>query len=326
MDGPTPVPPDDPRLSHLERQLTLQQMRIFKAAVEHRNFTRAADALRLSQPAVTQQVHSMEKTFGRALFFSGRGAAEVTAEGTAVYQSICRILANVRELDQAAADVGRATQGTVHVAGDSTFGTYVLPRAVARFQEASPTVHIELAVARGSSIRDRLLRRDSDVGVSRHVWEDERLVSAPLIEDELRCFAAPSHPLSRRSRVRLEDLSRRVMLVRAARSESSAPVERLFRDRGLNLDPAMEVDDNEVRKRAAIEGLGAAVLSAYAVRAELDAGLLVDLAAEGFPLRLTWHSVCLRHLSLAPAAEAFRQYLHSGTWLPPAMAAARPTS
>ncbi|HEV1996968.1 MAG TPA: LysR family transcriptional regulator, partial [Candidatus Dormibacteraeota bacterium] len=201
--------PDLGRLSHLERQLTLQQMRIFKAAVEHRNFTRAADALSLSQPAVTQQIHSMEKTFGRALF-AGRGAAELTTLGTAVYQSVCRILANVRDLDEAAAPRGQLTQGTVHVSGDTTFGTYVLPRAVAGFQNSSPRVRVEMSVARGSSIRDRLLRRDADVGISGHLWADDRIVSSPLIQNELRCFCAPSHPLSRRSRVRLEDLSRRV--------------------------------------------------------------------------------------------------------------------
>lgn len=304
---------DGGRMTHLERQLTLQQMRIFKAAVEHRNFTRAADALGVSQPAVTQQVHSMERTFGGPLF-AGRGAAEVTALGTAVYQGVCRILANVRELDAAAADPGQFTHGTVYVAGDNTFGTYVLPRAVAGFQSSRPRVRIEMSVARGSSIRDRLLRRDADVGISAHVWDDDRIVSAPLIANELRCFGAPSHPLARRSQVRLEDLSRRVLLVRAAKSESSETVERLFRDRGLNLDPAMEIDDNEARKRAAIEGLGVAVLSTYAVRAEVDAGLLVALGAEGFPLRRTWHSVWLRHLKLAPSAEAFRQYLCSGSW------------
>ena len=297
-----------------ERQLTLQQMRIFKGAVEHKNFTRAAEALSLTQPAVTQQVQSLEKIFGRPLFAT-RGAAELTPLGAAVYERVCRILAEVRELDRAATDPGLLATGTVHVAGDSTFGTYVLPRAVAGFRTETSGVRVQMAVAPGSSIRQRLLQRDADLGISGHVWNDERICSVPLLENELHCFCAPSHPLSGRSRVRLEDLSRRVLLVQASRSASSQTVERLFRNREVNLDPAMEINDNEARKRAAIEGLGVAVLSSYAVRAEVGDGLLVPLPAEGFPLRRTWYSVWLRHLSLRPSAEAFRRYLCSGTWL-----------
>ena len=297
-----------------ERQLTLQQMRIFKGAVECKNFTRAAQALSLTQPAVTQQVQAMEKIFGRPLF-AGRGAAQVTPIGAAVYERVCRILAEVRELDEVAADPDLLAVSTVNVAGDTTFGTYVLPRAVAGFQNETTRVRVKMAVAPGSSIRERLLRREADVGISGHVWNDDRIGSVPLLENELSCFCAPSHPLSRRNRVRLEDLARRVLLVQASKSGSSTTVTRLSRDRDVNLDPAMEINDNEARKRAAIEGLGVAVLSSYAVRAEVGAGLLVPLPAEGFPLRRTWYSVWLRHLSLGPSAEAFRQYLCSGVWL-----------
>ncbi|MDQ6747554.1 MAG: LysR substrate-binding domain-containing protein, partial [Candidatus Dormibacteraeota bacterium] len=204
--------------------------------------------------------------------------------------------------------------GTVHVAGDTTFGTYVLPRAVAGFQTESPRVRVQMSVTRGRSVRERLLRRDADLGITGDAWEDDRFASVPLIDNELRCYCAPSHPLSRR-RVRIEDLSRRVLLARTSRPGAVDSIERLFLERNVNLDPAMVIEDNEARKRAAIEGLGVAVLSTYAVRAEVDAGLLVTLDAEGFPLRRTWHSVWLRQLKLAPAPEAFRRYLCAGAWL-----------
>lgn len=299
----------------LERQLTLQQLRVFKSVVEHRNFTRAAEALFLTQPAVTHQVQGLARTMGQPLFV-GRDPGQLTPVGQRVYEKACSIVADLRDLDGAVADAEENVAGAVRVAGDITFGTYILPRAVAGFHSDSPGVRVHMAVTRGNSIRDRLLRRDADVGIVSHDWDDERICSTPLLDNEVRCFAAPDHPLACRSAVRLEDLARRVLLVSEVASGSSRTVQALFQGRNVNLDPAMEIADNEARKRAAIEGLGVAILSTYAVRAEVGAGLLVALPAEGFPIQRTWHSVWLRNLRLPPSAEAFLQYLCSGAWRP----------
>jgi len=249
---------------------------------------------------VTQQIQALEKTFGHALFV-GRGASGLTPFGHAVYEKVCRILADVRDLDEAASDRGLETLGTVHVAADTTFGLYVLPRAVAGFQKESPEIRVQTVVARGTSIRDRLLRCDADGGIAGHVWNDDRLSSVPLFENELNCFCAPTHPLAHRNRVRLEDLSRRVLLMREAKSGSSETVERGFRDRGLSLDPAMEIADNEV---ASWPPLRASVwlccpTMPSAPRSPRDS--LFPSAPRDSRYGGTWHSVWLRHLTLGSA-------------------------
>ena len=129
------MPPKDnsSRSQHMERRLTLRQMRIFKSAVDHRNFTKAAEALGLTQPAITQQIQSLERIIGEALFY-GRGPAELTPMGGTVYEKVCRILVHVRELDRAANNADVLIVAEVRVTGDTTFGTYVLPKAVAAFQ------------------------------------------------------------------------------------------------------------------------------------------------------------------------------------------------
>ena len=91
----------------------------------------------------------------------------------------------------------------------------------------------------------------------------------------------------------------------------------LFRRANLSLRPAMEITDNEARKRAAVEGLGVAVLSTEAVRSELAVGLLVPLMVEAFPLRSTWHAVWLAGRKLPAAADAFREFITVASWFHP---------
>ncbi|HEV1996967.1 MAG TPA: LysR substrate-binding domain-containing protein [Candidatus Dormibacteraeota bacterium] len=318
MDGNETVQDRRPRRggaapSQLERQLTLQQLRVFKSVVEHRNFTRAAEALFLTQPAVTHQVQALAKTMGQPLF-TGRGATCLTPLGEIVYEKACHILADLRELNEAVEDVENLRSGTVRVAGDATFGTYILPRAVGAFRSVFPDVQVQLAVAHGSSIRDRLLRHEAELGVVGRLWQDSRIRSQPVMENVVACYCAPTHPLANRGPVELTDVAESVLLLREPGSGLSDAVQRLFGQAGLHLLPAMEIADNEARKRAAIEGLGVAVLSRYAVRSELAVGLLVPLAVGGFPVRQTWHAVWLKDRELPPSAEAFKSFLCAESW------------
>jgi DNA-binding transcriptional LysR family regulator len=307
------VPGSSPAGSLLERQVTLQQLRIFKSVVDHHNFTRAAEALFLTQPAVTHQIQALARTMGQPLF-TGRGPAGLTAVGEVVYEKACRILADLRELDEAVDNVDRLRAGSLRIAGDVTFGTYILPRAVSAFHAIHPNIEVHMAVSQGSTIRDRLLHHDADLGVVGRLWDDSRIGAQAVIENVVACYCSPSHHLAHRTPVALEELADRTLLVREAGSGLSDGVMRLFADASVRMRPAMEITDNEARKRAAVEGLGVAVLSTFAVRSELAVGLLVPLQAEGFPLHLMWHAVWLGDRELSSAARAFKEFLCSEAW------------
>src|ERR1700689_463900 len=112
----------------LERSITLRQLRIFTSVVEHRSFTRAAEALSLTQPAVTHQMQALARAVGRPLLDPGSPAPGLTALGHAG-----RILAMIGDAQEAMDDVAGLRAGRVHVAGDTTVGIYVLPDAMAAF-------------------------------------------------------------------------------------------------------------------------------------------------------------------------------------------------
>lgn len=300
--------------SPLERQITLHQLRIFKTVVDLQGFTRAADALSLSQSAVTHQVQAFARSLGHPLFRTGRRNLELTPVGSALYERAGRILALVRETSEALDDLAGLRSGSVRIAGDTTVGIYVLPDALAAFSALHPGIELSLEVVNRKRVRELLLGGDADLGVAGRLWEDDVLEAEPFMGNELMCFCAPGHPLIQREPLEPGDLLEGPLLLRELGSGTRESAEEILRDHGVDPHPAMQMASNGALKRAVAKGLGVTVLSSYAVRLELELGLLHRLQVHGFPVTRTWHVIWARERILSPAAQAFRQHLQATDW------------
>jgi DNA-binding transcriptional LysR family regulator len=298
----------------LERSITLRQLRIFTSVIEHRSFTRAAEALSLTQPAVTHQMQALAKAVGRPLLDPGSRAPVLTAVGQALHERAGRILAMVGDAQEAMDDVAGLRAGRVHVAGDTTVGIYVLPDAMAAFHREHPGVALSLDVVNRVQVRELLLEGIADVGVIGTLWDDDVLEAEPFLENALMCFCAPGHPLADREPLQPIDLLDGPLLLREPGSGTRESAERILRDAGVEPLAAMEMASNGALKRAVAGGLGVTVLSTYAVRLELQVGLLRPLRVAGFPVERMWHVTWSRERLLSPAAAAFRAFLHSPDW------------
>ena len=301
-------------VASLERRLTLHQLRIFKTVVDHGHFTRAAEALALSQPAVTQQLQGMRRALGQALFQPGRGSVELTPLGELLYARAVRILALVQETGEAIEDLVGLRQGRVRVAGDTTVGTYVLPDALAAFHRLHPGIALTLDVVNRSRVRELMVNGEADLGVVGRLWDDEVFEAEPLLENELICLSNPDHPLVSREPLRAADLLEGPLLIREPGSGTRESTEEILRMQGVTPVAAMALASNGALKRAVAGGLGVTVLSAHAVRLEIAAGVLRPLRVEGFPVHRTWHVVWPRERVSSHAALAFRDYLQSTDW------------
>src|ERR1700676_3267161 len=292
--------------AELERRITLRQLRIFTSVVEHRSFTRAAEALSLTQPAVTHQMQALARAAGQPLLDPGIRQPTLTAAGLALYERAGRILATVSDAQEALEDIARLGAGRVHVVGDTTVGIYVLPDAVAAFHREHPGVAMSLDVVNRVRVRDLLLTGGADVGVVGTLWDDDLLEAEPFLANSLMCFCAPSHPLITREPLNPADLLDGPLLLRERGSGTRESAERILRGGGIEPVAAMEMASNGALKRAVAGGLGVTVLSTYAVRLELQLGLLRPLAVRGFPVQRMWHVTWARDRLLSPAAAAFR--------------------
>jgi DNA-binding transcriptional LysR family regulator len=300
--------------TRLERSITLRQLRIFTSVIEQRSFTRAAEALSLTQPAVTHQMQALARAVGRPLLDPGSRAPVLTAVGQALHDRAGRILAMVGDAQEAMDDVAGLRAGRVHVAGDTTVGIYVLPDAMAAFHREHPGVALSLDVVNRAQVRELLLEGIADVGVIGTLWDDDVLDAEPFLENSLMCFCAPGHPLAEREPLQPVDLLDGPLLLREPGSGTRESAERILRDAGVEPVPAMEMASNGALKRAVAGGLGVTVLSTYAVRLELQVGLLRPLRVAGFPVERMWHVTWTRERLLRPAAAAFRAFLHSPDW------------
>jgi LysR family transcriptional regulator, low CO2-responsive transcriptional regulator len=300
--------------TRLERSITLRQLRIFTSVIEQRSFTRAAEALSLTQPAVTHQMQALARAVGRPLLDPGSRAPVLTAVGRALHDRAGRILAMVGDAQEAMDDVAGLRAGRVHVAGDTTVGIYVLPDAMAAFHREHPGVALSLDVVNRAQVRELLLEGIADVGVIGTLWDDDVLDAEPFLENSLMCFCAPGHPLAEREPLQPVDLLDGPLLLREPGSGTRESAERILRDAGVEPLAAMEMASNGALKRAVAGGLGVTVLSTYAVRLELQVGLLRLLRVAGFPVERMWHVTWTRERLLSPAAAAFRAFLHSPDW------------
>ena len=300
--------------SPLERQITLHQLRVFKTVVDLQGYTRAAEALSLSQSAITHQVQAFATSLGHPLFHRGRRTLELTTVGAALYERAGRILALVRETGEALDAIVGLRSGSVRIAGDTTVGIYVLPDALAAFNATHPEIELSLDVVNRKRVRELLLSGDADLGVAGRLWDDDLLEDEPFMGNELMCFSAPGHPLARRRSLEPGDLLAGPLLLREPGSGTRESAEEILREHGVEPQPAMQMASNGALKRAVAKGLGVTVLSSYAVRLELELGLLHQLDVRGFPVRRMWHVVWARERILSPATQAFRSHLHAPDW------------
>lgn len=296
----------------LERRLTLRQLRIFKTVVDQRNFTRAAEQLCLTQPAVTHQMQTLARAIGQPLFQTGR-TFELTPVGRATYERAGRVLALVRETGEAIDELTGLRKGSVRVAGDTTASVYVLPDALAAFHREHPDIQLRLEVVKRDDVRDLLLRGEVDLGILNVIGNDPLLTVAPLLDTEFNCFAAPTHPLaSRKGPLEPRDLAGAPLLVREIGSGTRAASDEVLNAAGVR--PDLEMANNGALKRAVAGGLGVTIISVHAVHLELTLGLLKALEVRGFPIRRTWHIAWAAERLLSPAARAFFTFLCGSQW------------
>ena len=300
--------------SPLERLITLHQLRVFKTVVDLQGFTRAAEALSLSQSAVTHQVQAIARALGQPLFHGGRRTLELTPVGSALYGRAGRILALVRETSEALDDIAGLRSGSVRIAGDTTVGIYVLPDALAAFNAEHPDIELSLEVVNRAQVRKLLLSGDADLGVAGRLWEDDLLEAEPFMGNELMCYSTPDHPLAHREPIEPGDLLEGPLLLREPGSGTRETVEEILRAHGVEPRPAMQMASNGALKRAVAKGLGVTALSSYAVRLELKLGILHPLHVRGFPVQRMWHVIWAKERVLSPATQAFRRHLQTLNW------------
>ncbi|NCA70092.1 MAG: LysR family transcriptional regulator [Sphingobacteriia bacterium] len=288
--------------------ISLRQLKVFDAVARHLSYTRAAEELHLTQPAVSMQVRQLEEEVGLPLFERLGNRILLTGAGREVFDYGRGINDALRELQEVLESLKGVSRGRLHLAVASTVN-YFAPRLLASFQTHYPGIALQLDVTN----RERLIRLLHDNAVDLVLMgippSGVEVESEPFMENPLVVIAPPEHPLASQRRIPATRLAEEVFVMREPGSGTRQTMERFFSERGLILRHGMQMTRNEAVKQAVRSGLGLSVVSLHTLELELETGRLVILDVEGFPDRRQWYLAYRQGKRLSPAANAFRDFV-----------------
>jgi len=289
-------------------RVTLRQLEVFAAVARNLSYTRAAEALHLSQPAVSMQVKQLEEAVGLPLFEQLGKKIYLTEAGREL-QTYSRIIA--QQLAEAASvldELKGIQRGHLYITVATT-ANYFIPKLLADFSARYPGIKISLNVTNREGTLKQLDENETDLVIMGKPPDGHDLEAQPFRENPLVVVAPPGHPLVAQKRIPLTRLSQETFLVRETGSGTRIAMERFFREANVEITTGMEAGSNEAVKQSVQAGLGLGLLSRDTLSMELKLHRLKILEVEGFPILRHWHVVHRKGKRLAAGARAFKEFL-----------------
>jgi DNA-binding transcriptional LysR family regulator len=290
------------------KNATLRQLKVFEAVARHRSFSRAAEELHLTQPAVSTQVSKLEEHAGLPLFEQLGKKIHLTPAGAQMLQSSREIIQKFQEAEEAMAQFKGVSGGRLNVSVISA-GDYFFPRLLVEFAQRHEGVTLNFGVCNREELLTQLKENVTDLAVMVRPPGEEDTVAEPFAPHPYVIVAAPDHPLARTPRIPVYRIVREPFVVREKGSDTWNSMVEGFGGNLPGLNIAMEIRSTETIKQAVMAGMGVSFLSAHTISRELQAGSLAVLDVQGFPLMLNWYVVHRRAKRLPPVAQAFKNFL-----------------
>ncbi|MET0052650.1 MAG: LysR family transcriptional regulator [Candidatus Thiodiazotropha sp.] len=287
---------------------TLRQLKVFQVVAEHLNYTRAAKALHLTQPAVSMQVKQLEEAVGLPLFEQAGKKILLSEAGREIYQYARTIFQTFEEMEEVIASLKGLGTGHLNIAVASTVN-YFAPRLLAAFARSYPGIDLHLDVTNRQRLMGLLKSNHIDIVLMGLPPEDIDLEYEPFMENPLVVIAPPGHPLEGVSRVPVQRLKDEVFIMREEGSGTRLAMERFFAEQHIEISAGMQMTRNEAIKQAVRAGMGLSVVSTHTIELEVETGRLVILDIEGFPQQRHWYLVHRKNKRLSPSARAFVDFV-----------------
>jgi DNA-binding transcriptional LysR family regulator len=290
------------------KHVTLRQLKVFEAVARHLSFSRAAEELHLTQPAVSMQVKQLEEQAGLPLTEMVGKKVFLTAAGDEVARHARRVAQQLREASEALDAIKGVRGGRLSIGVIST-AKYFAPRLIAEFLRRKPGIELNLGVHNRETIVRQLADNEIDLAIMGQPPQEFTTVSEAFADHPLVIVAPPDHPLASRKEVAPALLNEEAFLIREPGSGTRATMERYFADVGIVPRQVTEMVGNETIKQAVMAGLGLAFISAHTVSLECEVGRLVKLPVTGTPIMRRWFVVHRAEKELLPVAETFKDFL-----------------
>jgi DNA-binding transcriptional LysR family regulator len=302
--------------------MDFEQLKTFQLVSRLKSFSRAAEKLGVTQPAISAQVRSLENEVGARLFDREGGKVTFTAAGRLFepfaehcLQCHSHILAGVSELYQ-------SPRGEISVSTSEATSLYVLPTVFAQFKKLYSRVHLSIVRSERSRTLEAVFSREVDFGIVSLPVKDSRLVMHTIHKDDVVLVTSPTHPLSVRDTVKLDEILQYPLLM-MKHGRQREKINHFFHSRDVQPRVAMELESSELLKRLIGAGIGMGFLPNINVHADVEAGLLKAMKVEGMRVQRELALVFRKDKTLTKAAHAFLEVATNGAKILPAPAKAR---
>jgi len=285
------------------RRITFRQLETFAAVSRLNSFTKAADALHLTQPAVSIQIKQIVDTVGLPLFEQNGRDIALSPAGEELLKTVRSLDDIWNRFESAIDELKGLKRGKLRVALVTT-AKYFLPRMLGAFCKHYPEIDLELEIANRENIVQRLRNNQDDIYVMSYPPDDLDIVRRPFLDNEY-VVVAPSSHWAVGKQLSLPELAGEPFLLREVGSGSRHVIDQHMRESGTQLKVRLALASNEAIRDLVITGMGLSVLSRHALGNDLERDGLAILNVDGFPLKQAWNVVYLRTKILSLPAQAF---------------------
>ena len=284
--------------------MDFEQLKAFLEVARSSSFSRAAEKLFRTQPAISSQIRALENEIGARLFDRSGGRVKLTSGGKLFLQYAEQALQSKRNIIRAVADLERIPQGDLIVSANEATCLYILPQVFAQFKQQYPRVAVSIARNERAGTLEAVLSQEVDFGAVSIPVNDQRLTVLPIHKDEMVVITPAGHPLSRSGKTGLEQIAAYPLLL-PKQGRTRDRLDQLFSKHQLKAHVSMELDSSELLKRFVAAGVGVGFLARSNTIADRKAGLLAVVELAEINIERNLALVYRKDKMLSRAAEAF---------------------
>lgn len=287
---------------------TLRQIQTFEAVARLKSYSRAAEEMHVTQPTVSKQIKQLHEELELPLLEQLGKKIFLTEAGEELYKICSQWLLQWGQFEQRVADLKGLKKGKLRISAVTTT-KFFMPRILGPFCAKYPGIDIALEVLNRDRLLERLDNNEDDLYIMGVPPDGLDVESQAFMDNPLVVLAPASHPMAGRNNIPFEELANEPFLVREQGSGTRMIVERIFKERQLDLNIKMELGSNEAIKQAVVGGLGLAMLSESTLYLDHGNKELALLDVEGFPLIRAWYVLRPKGKQVSVVAETFTNYL-----------------
>lgn len=279
-------------------------LQVFVTVVEKKNFSRAAEALHMTQPAVSQSIRTLEENIGIRLMERNNKYVQLNKAGDIVYHHAKEILGLYTKMQHLVDDLTQKAKGILAIGASYTFGEYVLPHILTIMQQKYPEIEPTVTIANTMAIADLVTRHQLDIGIVEGGFKDTELIGEKVAEDHMVIVASSKHKLAQKGRVCSNELKEEMWIIREQGSGTREATEKMLAQLHFKPRKTLVFSSTQPIKEAVEAGLGISMLSKWAIQKELHSGMINILSVQGMPFKRNF-SIIMKSPFQTKALEIF---------------------